>query len=120
MDDNVEHKIEPSPEMPRSDEKVGTSREIIHGEGKSWATRNGLNLTSFTRHEDLGMGSMELERAMKPRHLHMIAIGGRSVLGGSLFALGFGVTGTDLMVVSVLVSSSVVAAPLRVAVLAPS
>ncbi len=47
---------------------------------KSWATRNGLNLVSFTPHEDHNTGSAELERSMKPRHLNMIAIGGRSVL----------------------------------------
>ncbi|KAH8673454.1 amino acid permease/ SLC12A domain-containing protein [Xylariales sp. PMI_506] len=43
---------------------------------KSWALRNGLTPASFTPHEDSETGTVELERSMKPRHLHMIAIGG--------------------------------------------
>jgi amino acid permease len=62
---------------------------------QSWATRNGLNLKSFTPHDDLGTGTVELERTMKPRHLNMIAIGGRSVLftleGSRCAALGLNV-----------------------------
>lgn len=38
-------------------------------------TRNGLNLESF-KMRDQGQGIVELDRSMKPRHLHMIAIGG--------------------------------------------
>jgi len=38
-------------------------------------TRNGLNFKSFQR-RDWGTGAGELDRSMKPRHLHMIAIGG--------------------------------------------
>jgi len=38
-------------------------------------TRNGLNLRSFQR-RDWGTGGPELDRSMKARHLHMIAIGG--------------------------------------------
>ncbi|KAG5790895.1 hypothetical protein H9Q69_010061 [Fusarium xylarioides] len=38
-------------------------------------TRNGLNLKSFQR-RDYGTGVVELDRSMKKRHLHMIAIGG--------------------------------------------
>ncbi|KAI0171717.1 amino-acid permease inda1 [Hypoxylon sp. FL1284] len=41
----------------------------------NWATRNGLNLDSF-KMRDYGTGIVELDRSMKPRHLHMIAIGG--------------------------------------------
>lgn len=63
----------------RGDEKVDTTETTVGGHEKSWATRNGLNFTSFTPHEDHGTGSVELERNMKPRHLNMIAIGGRSV-----------------------------------------
>lgn len=40
-----------------------------------WATRNGLNLDSF-KPRYYGKGIVELERSMKTRHLHMIAIGG--------------------------------------------
>ncbi|KAM5349655.1 hypothetical protein ACJ41O_006160 [Fusarium nematophilum] len=42
---------------------------------KDFMTRNGLNLKSFTR-RDYGTGDVELDRSMKKRHLHMIAIGG--------------------------------------------
>jgi amino acid transporter len=38
-------------------------------------TRTGLNLESFKK-RDYGVGIVELDRSMKPRHLHMIAIGG--------------------------------------------
>ena len=38
-------------------------------------TRNGLNLESFKK-RNYGEGIIELDRSMKPRHLHMIAIGG--------------------------------------------
>lgn len=44
-------------------------------EQESFATRNGLNLNSFKR-RDYGHGIVEMDRKMKPRHLHMIAIGG--------------------------------------------
>ncbi|CAJ2510590.1 Uu.00g062150.m01.CDS01 [Anthostomella pinea] len=40
-----------------------------------WATRLGVNAESFKK-RDYGKGIVELERSMKPRHLHMIAIGG--------------------------------------------
>ncbi|KAF4983960.1 hypothetical protein FZEAL_752 [Fusarium zealandicum] len=45
---------------------------------KDFMTRNGLNLRSFTRplQGDYGTGDVELDRSMKKRHLHMIAIGG--------------------------------------------
>jgi len=42
---------------------------------EDWMTRNGLNLKSFQK-RDYGRGIVELDRAMKGRHLHMIAIGG--------------------------------------------
>ncbi|KAL1595936.1 Amino-acid permease inda1 [Paraconiothyrium brasiliense] len=40
---------------------------------ESFATRNGLNLRSFGRRP---ADQVELDKSMKPRHLHMIAIGG--------------------------------------------
>ncbi|KAH6661531.1 amino-acid permease inda1 [Plectosphaerella plurivora] len=42
---------------------------------QDFMTRNGLNLKSFGR-RDYGTGDIELDRSMKKRHLHMIAIGG--------------------------------------------
>ncbi|KAI0008768.1 amino-acid permease inda1 [Xylariaceae sp. FL0662B] len=56
-----------------------TSATPVQQEGairsENWATRNGLNLESFKK-RDYGTGIVELDRSMKPRHLHMIAIGG--------------------------------------------
>jgi yeast amino acid transporter len=46
--------------------------DIPHEE--DWKTRTGLNLKSFQR-RDYGTGIVELDRSMKGRHLHMIAIG---------------------------------------------
>jgi len=42
---------------------------------ESWATRNGLNLESFKRRPK-GGALVVLDKKMKTRHLHMIAIGG--------------------------------------------
>jgi amino acid transporter len=42
---------------------------------EDFMTRNGLNLKSFQKRE-FGRGLAELDRSMKSRHLHMIAIGG--------------------------------------------
>jgi hypothetical protein len=57
-------------------------------------TRNGLNFTSFKK-RDYGRGIVELDRSMKTRHLHMIAIGGSIGAGfyvGSGSALSKGVS----------------------------
>ncbi|KAJ4394839.1 Amino-acid permease inda1 [Gnomoniopsis smithogilvyi] len=51
-----------------------TSEEALPAVEDSWATRNGLNLTSFKKKES--GADIELERPMKTRHLHMISIGG--------------------------------------------
>ncbi|KAH8156552.1 hypothetical protein CIB48_g11691 [Xylaria polymorpha] len=68
--------------MSSKDEKEGhppayTSATETHEvvRDNNFYTRNGLNLESF-KVRDYGQGIVELDRSMKPRHLHMIAIGG--------------------------------------------
>jgi amino acid transporter len=63
-------------------------------EQETFATRNGLNLKSFQRRPK-GEGLVELDKSMKTRHLHMIAIGGSIGAGffvGSGGALNSGVS----------------------------
>ena len=60
-------------------------------------TRNGLNLKSFQRRPK-GGPLVVLDKSMKTRHLHMIAIGGSIGAGffvGSGGALNKGVSTTD-------------------------
>lgn len=63
-------------------------------EQDDFMTRTGLNAKSFTR-KHYGLGIVELDRKMKPRHLQMVAIGGSIGAGffvGSGSALSKGVS----------------------------
>jgi amino acid transporter len=77
-------------------------------------TRNGLNLESF-KMRDQGQGIVELDRSMKPRHLHMIAIGGSIGAGffvGSGSALSTGGPGfllIDFLIIGVMMFNVVYA-----------
>jgi len=75
---------------------------------EDWRTRNGLSLNSFKK-RSYGHGIVELDRTMKPRHLHMIAIGGSIGAGffvGSGSALRQGGPGfllIDFMIMGIMI-----------------
>ncbi|KAI1158128.1 amino acid permease/ SLC12A domain-containing protein [Nemania serpens] len=77
-------------------------------------TRNGLNLESF-KVRDYGKGVVELDRSIKPRHLHMIAIGGSIGAGffvGSGSALSTGGPGfllIDFLIIGIMIFNVVYA-----------
>lgn len=55
-------------------QRTATQTATVERDGNFY-TRNGLNAESFKK-RFYGPGLVEMERPMKPRHLHMIAIGG--------------------------------------------
>lgn len=77
-------------------------------------TRLGLSLDSF-KPRDYGRGIVELERSMKSRHLHMIAIGGSIGAGffvGSGSALSTGGPGSlliDFLIIGIMMFNVVYA-----------
>lgn len=112
------------PTTVEADEKaIGGPPGYDSGSGKAvrgaiseeaWATRAGLNLTSFKKRE-YGRGIVELDRAMSSRHLHMIAIGGSIGAGffvGSGGALSKGGPGSlfiDFLLVGIMMFNVVYA-----------
>ncbi|KAI0099157.1 amino acid permease/ SLC12A domain-containing protein [Nemania sp. FL0031] len=107
--------------MSSKDEKEGNPPPAYVGTGEEgpvragdFYTRNGLNLESF-KMRDYGKGIVELDRSMKPRHLHMIAIGGSIGAGffvGSGSALSTGGPGfllIDFIIIGVMMFNVVYA-----------
>ena len=80
-------------ETPVAETGVSYHRDIYNSyDDEDFLTRNGLNANSF-KCKHYGHGYVELDRTMKTRHLHMIAIGGSIGAGffvgsGSAFASG--------------------------------
>jgi amino acid transporter len=87
------------------DEKIAVPHPTVESSGEDAAewrdqedfmTRNGLNLKSFQRRPQTGP-MVVLDKSMKTRHLHMIAIGGSIGAGffvgsGGAFAKGVSYT----------------------------
>ncbi|UKZ62552.1 uncharacterized protein TrAtP1_003796 [Trichoderma atroviride] len=94
------------------------STTVLPSEGPerdaNWFTRNGLNADSFKK-KHYGPGMVELERPMKARHLHMIAIGGSIGAGffvGSGGALAKGGPGSlfvDFLIIGIMMFNVVYA-----------
>jgi amino acid permease len=76
------------------------SEIVVTHEVESFWTRMGVSPNSFKRQRP-GMGGDGLNQTLKPRHLHMIAIGGSIGAGffvGSGSALSRGVRGPELSI----------------------
>ncbi|KAG7105104.1 Amino-acid permease inda1 like protein [Verticillium longisporum] len=68
----ADEKVAPLPGYNESGHNNATAGTV---QEEDFMTRSGLNLKSFQK-RDYGRGIVELDRSMKGRHLHMIAIGG--------------------------------------------
>ncbi|KAF5485173.1 Amino-acid permease inda1 [Colletotrichum siamense] len=114
------HTGTPSGGLPPVSGKAATAYgegALSHGAAQrdeNFYTRNGLNFESF-KPRDYGRGIVELDRTMKSRHLHMIAIGGSIGAGffvGSGGALSTGGPGSvliDFMIIGVMMFNVVYA-----------
>lgn len=89
--------------------------EVAHQwrDQEDFMTRNGLNLKSFQRRPETSM--VELDKSMKTRHLHMIAIGGSIGAGffvgsgGALYKGGPGSLFLDFFIMGVMMFNVVYA-----------
>ncbi|KAL3957088.1 hypothetical protein ACCO45_007666 [Purpureocillium lilacinum] len=93
---------------------IGKQESTVCVPHENYMTRNGLNLDSF-RKAHYGLGIVELERPMRGRHLHMIAIGGSIGAGffvGSGGALSKGGPGSlfiDFLIIGIMMFNVVYA-----------
>jgi len=106
---------EKAPVVAPVTEAIGPSQDIYNSyDDETFMTRNGLNAESF-KCKHYGRGFVELDRQMKTRHLHMIAIGGSIGAGffvgsGSAFAKGGpGSVLIDFMIIGVMMFNTVFA-----------
>ncbi|KAK5651219.1 hypothetical protein OQA88_12726 [Cercophora sp. LCS_1] len=103
----------PEKEAPPAFES-GTATRVQHRDNEDFYTRNGLNLKSFQRRSD-GDITDSLDRTMKTRHLHMIAIGGSIGAGffvgsgGALRTGGPGFVLIDFMIIGIMMFNTVYA-----------
>ncbi|CAL3965624.1 hypothetical protein PZA11_002528 [Diplocarpon coronariae] len=65
----------PKAEIDTANDSVPANADTDVARDENFYTRNGLNLESF-KQRSYGRGIVQLDRSMKGRHLHMIAIGG--------------------------------------------
>lgn len=104
----------PPPVLPGYNQHGRSKHAAETVQDEEFMTRNGLNLTSFKK-RDYGLGLVELDRAMKTRHLHMIAIGGSIGAGffvGSGKALAAGGPGwvlIDFLIIGIMMFNVVYA-----------
>ena len=71
------HQVSGVPGVAGADSQATMGLHNLHNsyDDETFMTRNGLNAESF-KCKHYGHGLVELDRSMKTRHLHMIAIGG--------------------------------------------
>ncbi|KAK3360918.1 amino acid permease/ SLC12A domain-containing protein [Lasiosphaeria ovina] len=105
--------LTPEKEVPPAFEDH-TNQGSLETSQEDFMTRNGLNLRSFQK-RSYGEGIVQLDRSMKKRHLHMIAIGGSIGAGffvgsGGAFATGGpGFVFIDFLIIGVMMFNVVYA-----------
>ncbi|KAF2280993.1 amino-acid permease inda1 [Westerdykella ornata] len=109
--------------MAEKHQEEGITKPVSSGDGsvvaqwrdrEDFMTRNGLNLRSFQR-RPIDDKFVELDRSMKTRHLHMIAIGGSIGAGffvgsgGALYKAGPGSLFLDFLIMGIMIFNVVYA-----------